>query len=122
MTIEQIAQICHEANKALCVSHGDFSQTSWDNAEEWQRQAAIQGVTFALQNPNAPASAQHEDWMADKIAGGWQYGEAKDAEAKTHPCLVPYHELPDEQKAKDYLFKGIVNSLAPFVEGEGQAV
>lgn len=115
MTIEQIARICHEANRALCITEGDFSQKPWEEAEDWQREAAISGVEFAIQNPNAPASAQHDSWMKDKLADGWKYGEAKDAEAKTHPCIVPYDELPEVQKAKDHLFKGIVNSLAPFL-------
>lgn len=35
--------------------------------------------------------------MANKIADGWKYGEAKDPEAKTHPCLVPFDKLPEFQ-------------------------
>lgn len=116
MKIEDVARICHEANESLCVTQGDFSQKSWDEAEEWQRQSAIQGVKFALENPDAPASAQHDAWMQDKINDGWVYGDVKDADKKTHPCIVSYDELPDGQKAKDYLFKGIVNSLSKFVE------
>ncbi len=114
MTVEQIAQICHEANKALCELHGDNSQFPWFLAEEWQRKSAIDGVKFALANPDALPSAQHDAWSADKLAAGWVYGQVKDAEKKTHPCLVPFSDLPIEQQAKDWLFKGIVRSLAPF--------
>lgn len=35
---------------------------------------------------------------------------------KTHPCLVEYENLPPEQRAKDHLFKAIVDALAPFCE------
>lgn len=114
MNIETIARICHEANKALCESVNDFSQKSWESAEEWQRESAIKGVEFAIANPNAPASAQHDSWMADKIAQGWEWGSEKDAERKTHPCLVPFDQLPPEQQAKDHLFKAVVCSLSPF--------
>ena len=30
---------------------------------------------------------------------------------KEHPCFVPYEELPTEQKAKDFLFRGVVHAL-----------
>jgi hypothetical protein len=56
-------------------------------------------------------SAQHEAWCDHKIADGWKYGPVKDAGKKEHPCLVPYDELPPEQKAKDYVFRAIVTSL-----------
>jgi len=112
---QQIAQVCHAANTAYCESIGDHSQKSWDEAEEWQRQSAIEGVKFALANPDAPASAQHEAWLRDKEVDGWVYGEVKDAEKKTHPCIVPYDQLPAAQRLKDYLFKAIVRA---FVEAE----
>lgn len=106
-----IAFVCHQANKAWCIQNGDNSQKDWNEAEEWQRDSAIKGVQFRLDNPEAGKSAQHDAWMADKVADGWVYGETKDAEAKTHPCIVPFGELPEFQQKKDALFCGIVDAL-----------
>jgi hypothetical protein len=115
MTIEQIAQICHEANRGLCAATGDYSQKYWAEADPWQRDSAISGVHFAINNPDAPDSAQRDAWMAEKIAQGWVYGETKDADKKIHPCLVPFHLLPPEQQAKDTLFRGVAKALAPYL-------
>ena len=49
--------------------------------------------------------------MQEKINDGWVYGEVKDAEKKTHPCIVPFEELPEFQQKKDALFCAIVDSL-----------
>lgn len=43
----------------------------------------------------------HEVWATGRIADGWTYGEKRDDEAKTHPCLVPYEELPESEKEYD---------------------
>jgi hypothetical protein len=115
MNIEDIARICHEANRALCATQGDNSQTPWDDSPEWQRDSAIKGVQFHLDNPDASPSASHDAWLAEKEATGWKYGPVKDADKKEHPCFVPYDQLPKEQQAKDYLFKGIVHSLSSFL-------
>ncbi len=112
MTNEQIARVCHEANTSFCHATGDHSQKSWEDAEEWQRQSATRGVEFALRNPDAPASAQHEAWLKDKLADGWKRGDVKDPTKKEHPCILPYEQLPVEQRLKDYLFKGIVKALS----------
>lgn len=111
MTIEAIARVCHEVNKSYCEALGDHSQPSWDDAPEWQRSSAMNGVRFHLDNPNALPSASHEAWLAEKAATGWRYGDVKDAELKTHPCFVPYDSLPVEQKAKDSIFLSIVHAL-----------
>lgn len=112
LTPEQIARVCHDANASLCRTVGDNSQVAWDEAPEWQRKSAILGVNFAIATPLAPISAQHDSWSAQKVAEGWVCGPEKDPVAKTHPCLVPYDQLPAEQQAKDHLFKAIVLALA----------
>lgn len=111
MTVDQIARVCHEANKGYCESIADNSQKSWDEAEQWQRDSAIKGVEFKLSNPNAAPSAQHDAWYNDKAKDGWVYGDVKDADKKTHPCMVSYEKLPIEQRRKDYLFQAVVNAL-----------
>lgn len=111
MNIEQVAQICHETNRAYCESIGDATQKPWAEAKDWQRESAIKGVQFKLDFPNASPSAQHDAWSADKEAAGWVFGPVKDEGAKTHPCLVPYDQLPVEQRLKDYLFVAIVEAF-----------
>lgn len=118
MTTENIAQVAHEINKAYCESIGDNSQPSWDEAPEWQRSSAINGVQFHMDNPEASPSASHESWLKQKEEEGWKYGPVKNPETKEHPCYVPYNELPVEQRSKDYLFKQIVHSLKQFVSVE----
>jgi hypothetical protein len=116
MNIYQVAMICHEANKTYCETvANDDSQPHWWDAPDWQKDSAIKGVEFHLDNPDASASASHDAWMADKIKEGWVYGEVKNPEKKQHPCIVPFEQLPVEQQIKDHLFKGIVHSLALFV-------
>lgn len=108
---EMIAVVCHEANKAWCEKNGDYSQKSWNEAENWQRESAVKGVEFRLNNPDAGHDAQHNAWMKEKIEQGWIYGTKKDADAKTHPCIVPFEQLPKFQQQKDALFCAIVDSL-----------
>jgi hypothetical protein len=109
--VQQIAVVCHEANRAFCLVMGDDSQLPWNLAPTWQKESAIKGVEFALDNPDAPASAQHDAWSNDKYNDGWVYGEVKDASKKTHPCLIEFADLPPFQQKKDILFKAIVAAL-----------
>ncbi|RWZ86778.1 MAG: hypothetical protein EO766_13305 [Hydrotalea sp. AMD] len=116
--VEQIAVICHQTNKAWCEMNGDFSQKDWHDAPDWQRESAVKGVEFRLANPDATPEAQHESWYKAKEADGWVYGEVKDAEAKTHPCMVEYDQLPLFQRKKDELFGAIVEVLRDTVPPE----
>jgi len=112
MTISQIAQICHEANRAYCIAHNDNSQKHWDDCEQWQRDSAIKGVEFALSNPNVTARDQHNSWLQDKLNNAWTFGPVKDPVLKTHPCFVAYDDLPAFQKTKDVLFLSIVRACS----------
>lgn len=107
-----IAEVCHEANRAYCLAIGDDSQPHWDDAPDWQRESAINGVQFHADNPGSTPEDSHVSWMVEKAQAGWGYGEEKDPEAKTHPCMVPYERLPGEQRRKDSLFMAIVHALS----------
>lgn len=43
----------------------------------------------------------HEVWAETRVSQGWTYGEQRNDELKTHPCLIPYEELPEEEKEYD---------------------
>lgn len=111
MKIENIAKICHEANKAYCESFGDFSQPKWEESPEWQKQSYINGVMTLLSYPSKTPKELHDNWMEYKKKEGWKYGKEKNFKEKTHPCLVEYEDLPQDQKVKDYLFRAIVLAL-----------
>ena len=42
----------------------------------------------------------HEVWAKARMDEGWTYGGRDDIHKK-HPCLVPYDELPEEEKEYD---------------------
>lgn len=54
-------------------------------------------------NPLLEAMAKnvHEIWALERIKQGWTFGEKRDDIKKHHPCLVPYDDLPEEEKVYD---------------------
>lgn len=112
MLTEEIARVCHEANRAYCATLGDTSQPPWEEAPEWQQKSALNGVTLHIKHPEAGPERSHESWLAEKVADGWVYGPTKNPDAKQHPCVVPFGDLPIEQQRKDFLFRAIVHALA----------
>lgn len=109
-TIEACARAAHEANRAYCIAIGDLSQPSWDDAPDWQKSSARNGVRGALNG--ATPEQSHESWLAEKVSTGWAYGETKDPERRLHPCMVPYGQLPPTQRAKDDLYLAVVRATA----------
>jgi len=110
---DQVARVAHEVNRAYCEAIGEHPpQPAWEDAPAWQVDSAMAGVNLHWTQDLGP-EASHEAWMAHKLADGWTYGPVKDADKKTHPCLVPFDELPLEQRVKDYLFRAVVRALRP---------
>ena len=107
----RIARICHQAIRAYCEATDDDSHVIWDEAPTKQKESELEGVRFHINHPNASASAGHERWLENKRQDGWKYGKVKNEESREHPCFLPFVDLPKEQKAKDFIFKAIVNSL-----------
>lgn len=43
----------------------------------------------------------HDIWAETRISQHWTYGPKRNDAEKTHPCLIPYEELPEEEKVYD---------------------
>ena len=109
-TNEQIARVCHKAIRALQYIQDDpCPSVPWDSEPEEIRALAIEGVRAARQGITPRQS--HEDWARGKRAQGWTWGPEKDPEARTHPNLVPYDDLPPGQRDKDVMFLAIITAL-----------
>ena len=46
------------------------------------------------------AENTHDHWSAQRLKDGWSLGPRDDVK-KQNPCLVPYAELPESEKAYD---------------------
>jgi hypothetical protein len=105
LTHEQIARIAAAANSAYQRALGE------DPTQATSIEVVTAGVKAIADGKITHARASHENWLNDMRSKGFQYGPVKDVEAKTHPCFVPYDELPPEQQVKDALFFAIVTTL-----------
>ena len=109
--IELIASVAYEVNRSYCSALGDDSQLPWREAFEWQKKSVVNGVLFHIESPDATPAESHANWLAEKEADGWVFGDVKDEGKKEHPCMVHYDDLPVDQKVKDSLFGGVVKTL-----------
>lgn len=110
VNVEVIARFAHEINRAYCLSLGDTSQLPWSDAPEWQKESAVNGVMKHLERPLTPPES-HASWLEQKTNEGWVWGPEKKPELKQHPCMLPYDALPQDQRAKDYLFGTVVQVM-----------
>lgn len=113
MTAEQIAQVCHGANRSLQKIQNDPGipvAPEWDDLDAESQESIIQGVE-GVRRGNSPRES-HADWVQFKLDHGWKLGPVKDEKKREHPLLVDYDDLPESQKLKDALFIAIVVALS----------
>ncbi|MGO8797365.1 MAG: NAD-binding protein [Candidatus Sulfotelmatobacter sp.] len=56
---------------------------------------------FEAQEIELLAKMEHARWCAERFLDGWTHGDTTDREKKVNRCLVPWAQLPDEEKKKD---------------------
>ncbi|MEQ9507052.1 MAG: RyR domain-containing protein [Hyphomonas sp.] len=110
--LDAIARTVHEALRAWAAAHGQYDIPPWYEAEPWMHDSTRDSVRHALESDAPSGRSQHENWLDKKRQAGWQYGPVKDAEAKTHPLMVPYDDLPDWERRKDALIIALARALA----------
>lgn len=104
-----VASVIHEANRQFRLVLGQTPGPHWAEADANLKASAIHGVEKAL--TGISDEELHEEWVRYKAAQGWQYGPMKDPVKLTHPCMVPYADLPEEERRKDRLFRAVVSAL-----------
>jgi hypothetical protein len=108
---EQVAAIVHTTLSRLQYELGETVPSQpWECETKYVQQTCIEGVRRARRG--VTPEQHHEEWRIDKEADGWVYGAEKNSVRKTHPCLVPYRELPEYQKDKNRVFLFIVTALS----------
>ena len=67
----------------------------------------------------ALAENVHDTWARGRMDDGWTYGPVRDDAKKQHPCLVPYADLPESEKAYD---RDTAVSTLKFICKKGYAI
>lgn len=47
------------------------------------------------------AENAHDLWALQRLGDGWTYGPQRDDGMKQHPSLIPYDQLPEDEKEYD---------------------
>jgi hypothetical protein len=138
---EQIAQALHEdylktEEEAGRLNPAQPSHRPWDSLAEDYRESNRQQAddipdklklagfylkksgTVPCDNPpfepaivETIAQAEHDRWMREKYASGWNYGKSRDNSLRLHPDLVPWNKLSFMAKSKDLRFAELLPEL-----------
>ncbi len=58
----------------------------------------------------------HNKWMQTRLEQGWTYSPQRNDTEKKHPCLIPYADLPEEEKLYD---RNTAIETVKFILGKG---
>jgi hypothetical protein len=93
----------HIRFKLEAIGYGVTITNDWDT----------QPVEFSPSEVELMARMEHERFVEERLRQGWRRGTSKNLSKKTSPTLVPWNELPEEEKEKDRnAVRGISKLLA----------
>ena len=106
--VEKIAKLIYECCRIEAeIMERRIVPEEWSKRDSAFREQFVEHVAQYLTSPEKPLptpKAAHDSWMESYKAMGWKYGPIRDPEAKTHPDMVPYEELPQDERDKDEIF------------------
>lgn len=119
-----VALVCHEANKGIQQVqrfNGDEDAVTAALLVDLHPDllaAAVESSRATRAGEIANARGRHEHWARFLAERGWRQGP-RHREAKTHPMLVPWEDLPRAERDKNRVLLGIVLNMTVDAEGCG---
>ena len=115
MNNEEIAAVCYSVIKEYSLSLEDPSRYPPSFTYHYLDKNIRDGYEKAIQEikdgTRKSPEELHKKWCEDRFKDGWTFGEYKNVEKKTHPCLVDYKDLSKREKVKDTIFLEITKAL-----------
>jgi hypothetical protein len=82
------------------------------DAEEWEQAAATSSFIYVRDHPELSPPEIHREWLGIMRDQGWEYGEKMDPEARTHPHMRVWEDLPPWARRMLYITVTVVHILA----------
>lgn len=109
--IECAARAAHEVCRSFITFLGEeLNYRPWDLCPEWAKESARASVVGIAEYDYTPHQL-HNSWAEGKMANGWRFGKDKNFVCKTHPSLVTYDKLPEEQRIRDNMWVQSVRAV-----------
>lgn len=104
--IEYISKLIYEATR---IEAGWSKRTiipeEWEKRDVKFRKQFVKIIDTYLSLKKLPTPSEaHNSWMQSYFEMGWKYGKIRDVNKKIHPDLLPFEELPKDEKDKDAIF------------------
>jgi hypothetical protein len=100
------ARVAYDVYRVAFV--GDDPMPDFDALDPGRRLHVLRAARAAASGTTP--GAFHAEWTSELARDGWTAGPELSEDAKTHPNLVPYGDLPDEQHLLDALFFAAVTA------------
>ena len=91
----------------------DLPQWEWARANYVSTERLRHGMMLRDANgPGLPYDAARNMWLRQMEADGWRYGPVGSVENKEHPWMIPYEDLPVDEKIRHRLRAGVADAMS----------
>ena len=104
--IKEIAKFIYEATRIEAEwSNRSIVPEIWKQRDDKFKKQFVNIIEMYLEKDKLPTPEKaHDSWVVAYEKMGWKYGEKRDVDKKTHPDMLPFNELPKDEKDKDSIF------------------
>ncbi len=100
------ARLIYEATRIEAEwSERSIVPEQWKRRDEKFKKQFVNIINKYLLKEKLPTPEEaHQSWMDSYFKMGWKYGKKRNIIKRTHPDLLPFNELPKDERDKDAIF------------------